>query len=152
MSKVSTTDSSNKYLEQEFSERSWTIMAALFGGGISYLLFQGAQQEADPTNLRLAGLYVFSVALPFEAVYFIIYSYAHRYSSILDEDKWATLGLLASICRNMGFLSVIGFSLILFNIELGLGLAFVIAAILCIVMVRVLWHLNPERILRRNNS
>ena len=152
MTKASGTQASKKLLDQEFSERSWAIMAALFGSGISYMLFQGLQQEISPSNIRLAGLYIFAATLPFQAVYFIIHAYALRYSEALDEEKWQTLGALAAICRNMGYLSVIGFSLILFNLDSGLGVAFVLAAVLCVVMVRVLWHLDPEQFLRRNGS
>ena len=112
----------NKPLEidSEFSERNYTIVGALFSGSVAYLLFasQSAYQELELTELRLATLLVFAAILPFQGAYLIIHTYVQRYRTLLDEQKMITLTKLAELCRMIGYLSVLGFTLSLININL----------------------------------
>ena len=134
----------NKTLEidSEFSERNYTIVGALFSGSVAYLLFasQSAYQELELTELRLATLLVFAAILPFQGAYLIIHTYVQRYRTLLDEQKMITLTKLAELCRMIGYLSVLGFTLSLININLIIGGTFIFSVFLTIILVRWYWN------------
>ena len=55
-------------------DKRWTIMAALLGTNTALLLFQGIEQAKSPDNVRELALAIIAAALPFQAIYFLIYT------------------------------------------------------------------------------
>jgi hypothetical protein len=53
-------------------DKRWTIMAALLGTNTAVMLFQGMEQEANPTQIREVALTIIAATLPFQAIYFLI--------------------------------------------------------------------------------
>ncbi|MBJ23570.1 MAG: hypothetical protein CMB64_02755 [Euryarchaeota archaeon] len=128
-------------IDSEFSERNYTIVGALFSGSVAYLVFasQSAYQEVELTDLRLATLLVFAAILPFQGAYLIIHTYVQRYQEFLNEQKMMTLTRLAERCRIIGYLSVIGFTFSLININQIIGITFIISVASVIILVRWSW-------------
>ena len=151
MSKDSVKNKSSE-MDSEFNERNYTIVGALFSGSVAYLLFasQSAHQELVLTDLRLATLVLFAAILPFQGAYLIIHTYVQRFKEYLNEQKMVTLTKLAEVCRIIGYLSVVGFSLSLFNINEIIGITFIASVVSVIVLVRWSWNQgllrNPEEI------
>ena len=56
-------------------DKRWTIMAALLGTNTAVMLFQGMEQEANPTQIREVALTIIAATLPFQAIYFLIYTF-----------------------------------------------------------------------------
>ena len=50
-------------------------MAALLGTNTAIMLFQGMEQEANPTPIREVALTIIAATLPFQAIYFLIYTF-----------------------------------------------------------------------------
>ena len=46
-------------------DKRWTIMAALLGTNTAIMLFQGMEQEANPTQIREVALTIIAATLPF---------------------------------------------------------------------------------------
>ncbi len=151
MSKVSTTSKSLE-TDSEFSERNYTIVGALFSGSIAYLLFasQSAYQELELTDLRLATLIIFAAILPFQGAYLIMHIYVQRYNEFLNEQQMMTLTKLGELCRTVGYLSVVGFTLSLINISEIIGITFIVSVVSVILLVRWSWNqglsIKPEEI------
>ena len=142
VSKVSKKKVSTEISDSEFSERNYTIVSALFGGSVAYLLFasQSAYQELELTTLRLATLIIFAAILPFQGVYLIMHIYVQRFREFLNEQKMMILTKLAELCRLIGYLSVVGFTLSLINIDEIIGITFILSVISVIVLVRWSWN------------
>ena len=56
-------------------DKRWTIMAALLGTNTAILLFQGIEQENNPSKLREYALTIIAAAIPFQGIYFLIYTF-----------------------------------------------------------------------------
>ncbi len=144
LSRVSKQNKKDKTLEidSEFNERNYTIVGALFSGSVAYLVFasQSAYQEVDLTDLRLATLLVFAAILPFQGAYLIIHTYVQRYSEFLNDQKMLTLTRLSERCRMIGYLSVVGFTLSLININEIIGFTFIFSVVSVIILVRWSWN------------
>lgn len=134
--------SKSSEIDSEFSERNYTIVGALFSGSVAYLVFasQSAYQELTLSDLRLATLLVFAAILPFQGAYLIMHTYVQRFNEFLNEQKMMTLTKLAERCRIIGYLSVLGFTFSLINIDEIIGATFIISVVSVIVLVRWSWN------------
>ncbi|NCG00667.1 MAG: hypothetical protein GWP25_02615, partial [Euryarchaeota archaeon] len=56
-------------------DKRWTIMAALLGTNTAFMLFQGMEQEINPTLIREIALAIIAATLPFQGIYFLIYTF-----------------------------------------------------------------------------
>ena len=57
------------------SEKRWTIMAALLGTNTAFALFHGIAQQENFLPLRQIALLIAVAAIPFQAIYFMVYAY-----------------------------------------------------------------------------
>ena len=71
-------------------------MAALLGTNTALLLFQGIEQAKSPDNVREFALAVIAAALPFQAIYFLIYTF------VLEHEPQLLLALLVVLCQLAG--------------------------------------------------
>ena len=67
-------------------DKRWTIMAALLGTNTALLLFQGIEQAKSPDNIREFALAVIAAALPFQAIYFLIYTFVLEHEPQLHPN------------------------------------------------------------------
>ena len=75
-----------------FTDRRWTIMAALLGSNTAVMLVHGLQQEMNPSVTREFALTLIAVTLPFQAVYFMIHTYADSFAQNLGSGGTADAG------------------------------------------------------------
>ena len=68
-------DSVNVESRTSSQDKRWTIMAALLGTNTAVMLFQGMEQESNPTQIREVALTIIAATLPFQAIYFLIYTF-----------------------------------------------------------------------------
>ena len=66
-------------------DKRWTIMAALLGTNTAVMLFQGIEQEANPTPIRELALTIIAATLPFQAIYFLIYTFLLENNGMLSH-------------------------------------------------------------------
>ena len=74
-------------------------MAALLGTNTALLLFQGIEQAKSPDNVREFALAVIAAALPFQAIYFLIYTFVLEHEPQLPPERIRKLDLASALCQ-----------------------------------------------------
>ena len=67
-------------------DKRWTIMAALLGTNTAFMLFQGIEQERNFSAVREVALTIIAAAIPFQGIYFLIYTYVMENNGTLSES------------------------------------------------------------------
>ena len=80
-------------------------MAALLGSNTAVMLVHGLQQEMNPSVTREFALTLIAVTLPFQAVYFMIHTYADSFAQNLAPAERRTLERLSTVCQIIAYAS-----------------------------------------------
>ena len=102
-------------------DKRWTIMAALLGTNTAVMLFQGIEQEANPTQMREVALAIIAGTLPFQGVYFLIYTFLLENKGTLSEKMVKKLGFASAICQIFGYVSLVGVAMMWYNLSVYVG-------------------------------
>ena len=117
-------------------DKRWTIMAALLGTNTALLLFQGIEQAKSPDNVREFALAVIAAALPFQAIYFLIYTFVLEHEPQLPPERIRKLDLASALCQVVSYASLGGVALLWYNTSSWVGLSFGISSVFAIVLIR----------------
>tara|TARA_B100001142_G_scaffold106930_2_gene108778 strand:+ start:26861 stop:27340 length:480 start_codon:yes stop_codon:yes gene_type:complete len=117
-------------------DRAWAIHAAIIGLNTGNLLFRGLELDPqDPGIITVACLSLLAVALPFQAVFFLINSYIQD-SPNVHEIEYRVLLRISLICQTVSYLSLIGIAILMFETHLYIGLSFTVGSIVAFFLVR----------------
>ena len=119
------------------SEKRWTIMAALLGTNTAFALFHGIAQQDNFLPLRQIALMIVVAAIPFQAIYFMVYAYVLEYSDRIGEQGLVTLQRLAIFCQVVAYLSILGIAIMFYATDWIIGAAFTISGLLALAFVRM---------------
>ncbi|HIG03938.1 MAG TPA: hypothetical protein EYQ53_06130 [Candidatus Poseidoniales archaeon] len=122
---------------KSLSEKRWTIMAALLGTNMAYLLFQGIAQESNYQYWRQIGLVVLVASIPFQGIYFLIEAYVHEYSHRMEKRALVILNRLSIFCQIVSYGSIIGIAVIFYSFHWIIGATFLLSGLIAVVMVRL---------------
>ena len=117
-------------------DKRWTIMAALLGTNTAFMLFQGIQQEANPQQIREIALAIIAASLPFQGIYFLIYTFMMEHDGELSSERIERLNMASAVCQIVAYFSLIGVAMMWYNISLYVGLAFLLSTSLAIILIR----------------
>ncbi|MBA88629.1 MAG: hypothetical protein CMB16_05120 [Euryarchaeota archaeon] len=117
-------------------DKRWTIMAALLGTNTAILLFQGIEQENNPSKLREYALTIIAAAIPFQGIYFLIYTFLLENDGKLSEDMMFRLNLASSLCHVIAYISICGVIALWYRMSDMVGIAFTLSAITAMLLVR----------------
>lgn len=117
-------------------DKRWTIMAALLGTNTAFMLFQGIEQETNPKFIREIALAIIAATLPFQGIYFLIYTYLLEHEDILSLDRIKKLNMASAICQVITYLSLVGVGMMWFNTSRYVGVAFFISTAFAIILIR----------------
>ena len=117
-------------------DKRWTIMAALLGTNTAFMLFQGIEQETNPTFIREIALAIIAATLPFQGIYFLIYTFLLEHDGELSPDRIGRLRMASAICQVITYMSLIGVGMMWFNISPYVGVAFFLSTALAIILIR----------------
>ena len=117
-------------------DNRWTIMAALLGTNTAVMLFQGIEQEANPTQMREVALAIIAGTLPFQGVYFLIYTFLLENKGTLSEKMVKKLGFASAICQIFGYVSLVGVAMMWYNLSVYVGVSFLISSMLAMILIR----------------
>ena len=117
-------------------DKRWTIMAALLGTNTAFMLFQGMEQESNPTFIREIALAIIAATIPFQGIYFLIYTFLLEHNGKLSQERMDRLHLASAICQIVSYASLIGVGMMWDNISLYVGVSFVLSTILAIILIR----------------
>jgi len=118
-------------------DKRWTIMAALLGTNTAFMLFQGIQQENNPKFLREIALAIIAATIPFQGIYFLIYTFLLEHRGKLSERMLERLNKASALCQIISYTSLVGVGMMWYNISNYVGIIFIIATILAVIFIRV---------------
>ena len=105
-------------------DKRWTIMAALLGTNTAFMLFQGIAQETNPELIREVALAIIAATIPFQGIYFLIYTFLLEHDGELSSSRIDRLKLASVICQIISYMSILGLGMMWFNISKYVGIAF----------------------------
>lgn len=117
-------------------DKRWTIMAALLGTNTAFMLFQGIEQERNPTVIREVALTIIAAALPFQSIYFLIYTFLLEHEPQLTDARKMRLHYASAVCQIVAYGSLIGVAMMWYNISNYVGVFFVLSTGLAIILIR----------------
>ena len=118
-------------------DKRWTIMAALLGTNTAVMLFQGIEQARSPTEIRELALSIIAATLPFQGIYFLIYTFVLENEATLETAMRDRLQKASAICQLVAYISLVGVGMMWYNISTSVGIFFVVSTILAIIFIRV---------------
>ena len=118
-------------------DKRWTIMAALLGTNTAFMLFQGIQQENNPEFLREIALAIIAATIPFQGIYFLIYTYLLEHQGKLSETMLERLNNASALCQIISYTSLVGVGMMWYNISNYVGIIFITSTILAVIFIRV---------------
>ena len=118
-------------------DKRWTIMAALLGTNTAFMLFQGIAQETNPELIREVALAIIAATMPFQGIYFLIYTFLLEHDGELSSRRIDRLKLASAICQIISYMSILGLGMMWFNISRFVGIAFSLSMVLAIILIRL---------------
>jgi hypothetical protein len=126
-------------------DKRWTIMAALLGTNTAVMLFHGIEQESNPKFVREVALTVIAATIPFQGIYFLIYTFLLEHKGTLSDEMMDRLKLASALCQVVTYLSLGGLIALWYSMSKMVGIAFTVSAITAMVLVRLTMHqANPS--------
>ena len=119
------------------SEKRWTIMAALLGTNTAIAIFHGIAQQGNYLPMRQIALSIVIFAIPFQAVYFMVYAFVLEYSDRIGEQAHINLQNLAAFCQVIAYLSISGIAIMFYATHWVLGAAFTLSGLIAMALVRL---------------
>jgi hypothetical protein len=117
-------------------DKRWTIMAALLGTNTALLLFQGIEQARDPVLIREVALAIIAAALPFQAIYFLVYTFVLEHEQRLPTERLRKLELASAVCQVVSYASLVGVAMMWYNLSSWVGISFTASSFLAILLIR----------------
>ena len=121
-------------------DKRWTIMAALLGTNTAVMLFQGIEQESNPKFIREVALTIIATTIPFQGIYFLIYTFLLENDGKLSDEMLERLQIASALCHVVAYVSLIGLIALWYSMSQMVGIAFTVSAIIAMVLVRVSMH------------
>ena len=125
-------------------DKRWTIMAALLGTNTAVMLFQGIEQEANPSPIREVALSIIAATLPFQAIYFLIYTFMLENNGKLSHHMVKKLTIASNICQMFAYISLVGVAMLWYNLSIYVGVAFLISTAMAMILVRYAMTTDEE--------
>lgn len=125
-------------------DKRWTIMAALLGTNTAVMLFQGIEQEANPSPIREVALTIIAATLPFQAIYFLIYTFMLENNGKLSHHMVKKLTVASNICQMFAYVSLLGVAMMWYNLSIYVGVAFLISTAFAMILVRYAMTTDEE--------
>ena len=117
-------------------DKRWTIMAALLGTNTAFMLFQGMEQETNPMFIREIALAIIAATIPFQGIYFLIYTFLLEHKGELSTERMDKLHMASAVCQIVSYMSLIGLAMMWYNTSLYVGVAFLLSTALAIILIR----------------
>ena len=128
-------------------DKRWTIMAALLGTSTAVMLFQGIEQEKNPTFIREVALTLIAATIPFQGIYFLIYTFQLENNGKLSKEMSDRLNLASALCQIVAYLSLGGVVILWYNMSSMVGITFSVSAVTAMILVRFIMKQPKEDII-----
>ena len=127
-------------------DKIWTIMAALLGTSTAVMLFQGIEQEKNPTFIREVALTFIAATIPFQGIYFLIYTFQLENNGKLSQEMSDRLNVASALCQIVAYFSLGGVVILWYNMSSMVGITFSVSALTAMILVRFIMKQPKEDI------
>ena len=127
-------------------DKRWTIMAALLGTSTAVMLFQGIEQEKNPTFIREVALTLIAATIPFQGIYFLIYTFQLENNGKLSQEMSDRLNVASALCQIVAYFSLGGVVILWYNMSSMVGITFSVSALTAMILVRFIMNQPKEDI------
>ena len=127
-------------------DKRWTIMAALLGTSTAVMLFQGIEQEKNPTFIRELALTLIAATIPFQGIYFLIYTFQLENNGKLSQEMSDRLNVASALCQIVAYFSLGGVVILWYNMSSMVGITFSVSALTAMILVRFIMKQPKEDI------
>ena len=117
-------------------DKRWTIMAALLGTNTAIMLFQGIEQDKNPKMIRELALSIIAAALPFQAIYFLIYTFLLEHEKSRPQERIRKLDLASGLCQWVACASMVGVAWMWYDLSSWVVFSFILSSVLAILLIR----------------
>jgi len=125
-------------------DKRWTIMAALLGTNTAFMLFKGIEQERTYSWIREIALTIIAAAIPFQGIYFLIYTFILEHEGKLSEAHMNRLQTASAVCQLIAYASLLGVVMMWYNISDYVGVFFVLSTIAAVILIRMVMRPMAE--------
>ena len=127
-------------------DKRWSIMAALLGTSTAVMRFQGIEQEKNPTFIREVALTLIAATIPFQGIYFLIYTFQLENNGKLSKEMSDRLNLASALCQIVAYFSLGGVVILWYNMSSMVGITFSVSALTAMILVRFIMKQPKEDI------
>ena len=127
-------------------DKRWTIMAALLGTSTAVMLFQGIEQEKNPAFIREVALTLIAATIPFQGIYFLIYTFQLENNGKLSQEMSDRLNVASALCQIVAYFSLGGVVILWYNMSSMVGITFSVSALTAMILVRFIMKQPKEDI------
>ena len=107
-------------------------------------MYKRQEQEANPKFIREIALAIIAATLPFQGIYFLIYTFLMENSGNISDEMKDRLNRASAVCQLVAYLSLVGVCMMWYNISNYVGAFFIISSLLAIIFIRI--AMNPASI------
>ncbi len=127
---------SDRTEQEDHSDKAWAIHASIIGLNSGNLLFRGLELDPlDPGLLTVVCLSALAIALPFQAIFFLINSYIQETTNV-QGIEYQMLLRLSIICQTVSYLSLISIGVLMFDTHIYIGLSFFSGSVIAFFLLR----------------
>ena len=94
------------------------------------------EQARTPNAVREVALAIIAAALPFQAIYFLIYTFLLEHEARLPPERIHKLDLASALCQVVSYGSLVGVAMMWYHLSPWIGFSFIASSILAIFLIR----------------
>ena len=122
--------------QDDHSDKAWAIHAAIIGLNSGNLLFRGLELEQDnPELLTVICLSILAIALPFQAIFFLINSHIQETTNVY-ELEYQMLLRLSVICQTVSYFSLVSIGILMYTTHMYIGFSFTAGTVIAFFLLK----------------
>ena len=94
--------------------------------------------------MREIALTLIASTIPFQGIYFLIYTFLLENNGTLSEEMMKKLNLASSLCQVIAYVSLFGVIILWYTMSKMVGIAFTISALVAMILVRYAMNQTDE--------
>ena len=91
-------------------------MAALLGTNTALIFVPRIEQAKTPNPMRELALCIVAAALPFQGIYFLIYTFLLEHEARLPDERIHKLNLASALCQVISYASLVGVAMMWYDL------------------------------------
>ena len=94
--------------------------------------------------MREVALSIIAGTLPFQGIYFLIYTFLLENDGTLSDRMVNKLNFASAICQIFAYISLVGVAMMWYNLSAYVGVSFLISSIFAMILIRT--AMMPDKI------